>query len=247
MNGPKDDLTKYEFGYLKPLYYIKGGKWHCKCKCGNELDVDTRNLKSGHSKSCGCLKKENGKDKVYDMSNYEDENIKVLSRSGSDSQGIALWNCLCKHCGHIFITRGSSIRAGYIKSCGCVHSQNEQIISKLLDDNNIEYATQYTFPDLLGTNGGNLRFDFAVFDNNHKLSHLIEYNGSQHYIKTEDKWGEQFEQRKIHDQLKLDYCKKNNIKLIIIKYDQKYTIEDLSYKPVETISSEMESRVIIDT
>ena len=47
------------FGRLKPLYYIKGGKWHCQCQCENktELDVDTRNLNSGHTQSCGCLQK----------------------------------------------------------------------------------------------------------------------------------------------------------------------------------------------
>jgi hypothetical protein len=93
---------------------------------------------------------------------------------------VAQWKCLCKHCGNIFTTRGSSIRAGYIQSCGCVHSQNEQYIGKLLQKSNIEYATQYTFPDLLGENGGRLRFDFAVFEKG-KLSHLIEYNGKQHY------------------------------------------------------------------
>ena len=88
------------------------------------------------------------------MSNYETDNIKVLSRAGSDKQGIALWKCLCKKCGNTFITRGSSIRAGYINSCGCVHSKNEQNISKLLKENNIEFLTQYTFPDLKGTNNG---------------------------------------------------------------------------------------------
>lgn len=28
---PKIDLTGKTFTYLTPLYYIKGGKWHCKC------------------------------------------------------------------------------------------------------------------------------------------------------------------------------------------------------------------------
>ena len=76
----------------------------------------------------------------------------------------------------MFITRGSTIRNGSTKSCGCVHSLNEQKIIKLLTDNNIEFSTQYTFSDLKGERGGILRFDFAIF-NNGKLSHLIEYNG----------------------------------------------------------------------
>ena len=81
---PRIDLTNQTFGYLTPQYYIKGCKWHCLCKCGAELDVDTRNLRSGHTKSCGCLQKEKASENVKDMTNYEDENIKVLKRAGSD-------------------------------------------------------------------------------------------------------------------------------------------------------------------
>ena len=46
---PRIDLTDKQFNYLTARYCIKGGKWHCICKCGNELDVDTRNLNSGHT------------------------------------------------------------------------------------------------------------------------------------------------------------------------------------------------------
>ena len=81
---PKVDLTGKTFTYLTPLYYIKGGRWHCKCKCGNELDVDTRNLNTGHTKSCGCLQKEKAKNNAIDMSSYETEFLKVLERAGSD-------------------------------------------------------------------------------------------------------------------------------------------------------------------
>lgn len=223
---PRIDLTGKTFGYLTPMYYIKGGKWHCKCKCGNELDVDTRNLNSGHTKSCGCYQKEMASKNTYDMSNYEDENIKVLKSAGSDNQQVALWKCICKHCGNVFITRGSTIRNGCAQSCGCVHSNNEKEIIKILTDNNIEFASQYTFPDLIGINGGHLRFDFAIFNNN-KLSHLIEYNGLQHYQKPEGKWGNEFEILQKHDLLKQEYCKKHNIPLVIIKYNQSYDLNTL--------------------
>ena len=223
---PRVDLTGKTFGYLTPLYYIKGGKWHCKCKCGNEIDVDTRNLNSNHTKSCGCLQKEKASNNTYDMINYETENLKVLSRAGSDSQGAALWNCLCKKCGNIFITRGSSIRAGYINSCGCIHSKNERNIMDILNENEIEFSTQYTFPDLKGVNGGKLRFDFAIFQN-HTLSHLIEYNGEQHYIQPKGKWEKGYEDLIENDKRKKEYCEKNNIRLIVIPYYQQYTIKDL--------------------
>jgi hypothetical protein len=32
--------------------------WKCICECGNVRNIDGASLKSGHSKSCGCLRKE---------------------------------------------------------------------------------------------------------------------------------------------------------------------------------------------
>lgn len=223
---PRVDLTGKTFGYLTPMYYIKGGKWHCKCKCGKEVDVDTRNLNRGHTKSCGCLQKEKASNNTYNMLGYETESLKVLSRAGSDSQGLALWVCLCKNCGNTFVTRGSSIRGGYVNSCGCVRSKNEQNIIKLLNENNIEFSTQYTFSDLKGANDGLLRFDFAIFKN-HKLSHLIEYNGEQHYIQPKGSWENGYDSLIENDRRKKEYCEKNHIRLIVIPYNKQYTIRDL--------------------
>lgn len=222
---PKNDLTNERFGHLKALQYIKGGKWKCLCDCGNYTVVDTRNLKKGHTRSCGCLRYSTKN--IYDMSKYEDENLKVISRKGSDNQRIAMWECLCKKCGNIFISRGSSIRNGSVTSCGCVHSKNEALITKILTDNNINFSTQYSFDDLKGNNR-KLRFDFAIFDENDNLLHLIEFQGKQHYEKPLGQWGENFERTLEYDKIKKEYCNKNNIKLIEIKYD---------YEPVETISS----------
>ena len=78
---------------------------------------------------------------------------------------------------------GSHLRNYDLHSCGCVHSQGEQKIIKLLDSNKVNYSKEYTFEDLVGVSGGKLRFDFAIFDESNKLKHLIEFNGSQHYTK----------------------------------------------------------------
>lgn len=226
---PKVDLTGKKFGRLTPQYYIKGGKWHCKCDCGNELDVNTRNLNSGHSKSCGCLNKDiNSKKNTIDMSTFENEGIKVLERDGSTSNGIAKWKCLCKYCGRIFSTEGNHLREGAVNSCGCIRSSNEQKITQLLIKNNIPFVSQYSFPDLTGKDNIHpLRFDFAIFNKNNTLSHLIEYNGKQHYFKTSGAWGDNFEILQENDKKKIQYCKEHNIELRIIKYDQKYTLKDL--------------------
>ena len=60
------DLTGQRFGKLTVLFRVEdniesnGRKrvmWHCKCDCGNEIDVRASDLKMGKIKSCGCLKK----------------------------------------------------------------------------------------------------------------------------------------------------------------------------------------------
>lgn len=223
---PRVDLTNKKFGRLTPQYYIKGGKWHCICDCGEELDVDTRNLNSGHTQSCGCLQKEKASKNTINMIDYEDDNFKVLERDGSSNGGIARWKCICKHCGNIFSTEGANIRSGEAKSCGCVHSFGEQKITQMLIEEGCEFSTQYTFPDLVGVGGRRLRFDFAIFVNG-KLDKLIEFNGLQHYQKPQGKWSKEWEKLIEHDKRKQEYCKKHGIDLRIIKYDQDFTINDL--------------------
>ena len=48
--------------------------WKCKCECQNITIVEGKKLKSGHTRSCGCLQKENTskrkkKYNTYDLSN----------------------------------------------------------------------------------------------------------------------------------------------------------------------------------
>lgn len=57
------DLTGYRFGYLRVLAlnkavsgYREVKKWVCVCDCGQFTCVSSTNLRSGHTKSCGCYK-----------------------------------------------------------------------------------------------------------------------------------------------------------------------------------------------
>lgn len=220
---PKTDLTGKKYGMLTPVEWIRGGYWRCICDCGNETIVDTRNLTTGHTTSCGC--KRYSTKNVTDMTGYEDENLKVISRAGNVGE-IASWECICKHCGRIFTTKGSNIRFGYTKSCGCVRSLNERKITSLLLDNNIDFVTQYTFPDLKGAGGRRLRFDFAIFEDG-VLKRLIEFNGLQHYERPGGSWSQGYDRLIENDALKVEYCKRNNIDLKIISYEDDYDISDL--------------------
>lgn len=57
----RKDLTGKQFGLLKVKKF--SGKsnssgnaiWICECKCGNIVEVDSNNLTSSHTLSCGCI------------------------------------------------------------------------------------------------------------------------------------------------------------------------------------------------
>lgn len=58
------NITGRKFGYLTALYATdkrsNNGSviWHCRCDCGNEIDVSYNELVYTSSKSCGCKKEE---------------------------------------------------------------------------------------------------------------------------------------------------------------------------------------------
>lgn len=59
----KEDLSGKKFGKL--LVLIESGKnksgnymWLCLCDCGKKCVVSSGNLRKGHTKSCGCARKE---------------------------------------------------------------------------------------------------------------------------------------------------------------------------------------------
>lgn len=58
------DLTGMTFGHLTVIerdrnHISAGGNkqvvWKCKCDCGNDTEVTSSNLLSGHTTSCGCM------------------------------------------------------------------------------------------------------------------------------------------------------------------------------------------------
>src|SRR5215831_3782624 len=62
-NDLPKDITGQVFGRLTALYPTgerRHGKivWRCRCIDGREVEVSTRDLISGNTKSCGCLSRE---------------------------------------------------------------------------------------------------------------------------------------------------------------------------------------------
>ena len=59
------DYTGQKFGRLTAVEPVVRGDgvsvWRCRCDCGNEVLVRTQSMKTGHTKSCGCARKKNGR------------------------------------------------------------------------------------------------------------------------------------------------------------------------------------------
>jgi len=99
--------------------------WLCLCACGNEVVVDQSKLKSGHTKSCGCLKKE----RLIDITGQQFGLWTVVSFSYFAKTGDKqrpYWNCKCA-CGNEGIVRGDILKDGGSKSCGCYEKDRSLI------------------------------------------------------------------------------------------------------------------------
>lgn len=77
----------------------------------------------------------------------------------------------------------------------------------------------------------NLIFDFAIFDKNDNLFGLIEFDGVQHFKPIEIFGGDKaLEYTKLRDNIKNEYCKNNNIKLLRIPYTEFKNLNDILNK-----------------
>ncbi len=54
------DITGMTFGRLTVVGFDKIVRsrcfWNCKCECGNNTSVFGKDIRNGHTKSCGCIK-----------------------------------------------------------------------------------------------------------------------------------------------------------------------------------------------
>ena len=97
----------------------------------------------------------------------------------------------------------------------CKESSGERMVRQWLENHNIQYEFQKIFSNCIDKKP--LPFDFYLPDYNS----CIEYQGGQHYFPVDYFGGqEKFELQIQHDKIKFNYCKKNNIKLLCIRYDE---------------------------
>ena len=229
------DLTGQKFNRLmvveKTDKRSKGGSviWKCKCDCGNPdyVYVASNNLRSGHTKSCGCLQKEQiqavgfKNSKANNLIGHKFGHLTVLSVSEHRSLRAIKYKCQCDCSKKTIVYATSTELLRELKtSCGCtkVYSKGEERIASILTKLGISFSQEYQFVDCINPNTNRkLRFDFYLPDYNC----CIEYDGLQHYKSGSNTgWNNltNFKDCQFRDSLKDQYCQKQGIVLIRIPY-----------------------------
>ena len=94
--GKVKDITGQRFGRLVALELVgfktdakdnKKAVWLCKCDCGNSVKVCGIDLRSGHTKSCGCIHKEGLIKRNKEMSYCNTYDLSGEYGIGYDSKG----------------------------------------------------------------------------------------------------------------------------------------------------------------
>jgi len=104
----------------------------------------------------------------------------------------------------------------------CKSSKGELTIREWLINNKLEFKYHYNYKDLRGLGNRLLEFDFYI----PFLNLLIEFDGQQHYmpisfgVVSKERTIEGFKRTKCNDELKNQYCFKNNIPLLRIPYNK---------------------------
>lgn len=110
--------------------------WECECLlCGKHTFVKGCKIVNGETKGCGCLKS------PKNMRGKRFGRLLVLEHVGSNNKGFALWKCLCD-CGNIKIIKGSDLRTGSTKSCGCYH---KEVLIKLKTTHGLSKTKSYKY------------------------------------------------------------------------------------------------------
>ena len=189
-------------------------RYKCQCECGNIVIVNGNSLRTNHTISCGCSRKNIN---IKDISGQRFGHLVAIELVSNKIQGRARWKCLCD-CGNVTYVNSHELIQGDTISCGCQkRSYGEEKITKLLLQLNLKFLTEYKINNCKDKRP--LPFDFALFNENNDLVCLIEYQGEQHY-KSTGGWNneEKLLYNKNHDKIKFDYCQQNNIPLIIIPF-----------------------------
>lgn len=173
------DLTGQKFGRLTVIKREQNDKtnhtrWKCQCNCGNIIVVSGSSLRTGETKSCGCLRKE----KVIKRS---------LKHSMSSTRIYYIWKAMKQRCYNVKHVEYFNYGGRGIKVC------NEWLDKGNGFSNFYNWAIENGYKEDLSIDRINVNGNYEPnnckwipFKNqceNKTTSHYISYNGQTHTMK----------------------------------------------------------------
>ncbi len=213
------ELHENKYDYSKVKYTLSSKKIVIICPIHGEF----KQIANDHIKGIGCKKCANkaiSRSKTLSREEFERRarlihgNLYDYSKAADIDKEYRRIIICPKH------GEFKQIGSNHLQGNGCPKcnmSKGELAIKEFLLLNNISFENQKTFEDC--KNKRKLPFDFYLPDYNL----CIEYDGIQHFKPVQfngtlEEAKENFKQTKENDQIKNQYCKDNNIKLLRIPY-----------------------------
>ena len=131
-------LTVLEESAPPSEYLTYKGRWYrCRCQCGNTAVVRRDSLIGGKTKSCGCLRRETSQNNAMTKTHKHNKlekgavfgRLTVIREMEERAFGNIVYECRCQ-CGNITHVRGSMLRSGNTKSCGCLRAEIQMNFNK---------------------------------------------------------------------------------------------------------------------
>ena len=232
-----DDFNKTEYNLVTSQKDYVNGNTRIIYNCPKHGTQEMRASNFHNGKRCpkcakdrARLKYAHSPDEVFDM--VEKVGGKLLNKEEYINSQTNNLKIICPRCQkNILVTSLSHFlqHGGQAcKQCYRKESVGERRIRQWLENNNIQFVQEKWFDDCRDNNP--LPFDFYLPDNNL----LIEYDGKQHFeethffIRKDTRFNDSVTSYiKFHDQIKTEYCKKNNHELLRIPYTKINDIENI--------------------
>ena len=148
----KRDWTGHKFWKLLVLNdsglrdYKSHVLWRCRCDCGKEVMIASKNLINDNIQSCGCSRKE----PPADLTGQTFGLLAVIKKDKQQvyAAGHPFWECVCE-CGNKISVPAHRLYFHLMQDCGCkkkttcktnMHQRWKSMISRCYDTANINYA-----------------------------------------------------------------------------------------------------------
>ena len=116
-------------------------QFHCKCSCGNEIDVKYKYLCRGTHQNCGCLRDNQLHFNALEVESGEKYGRLTIISEANKWKGRRMFLCKCD-CGNEVVVGLGNLRNGHTQSCGCL--QSERAVSSNRKYNTYETKDEVT-------------------------------------------------------------------------------------------------------